>query len=259
MFENIEKTSSVIKEVVHTCEIRQVELDYIKECICPPRPTELGERIDDIQGGVPPKALDSNPQIADIIEPIRDQIPNEYLEAPTDIEQVEQISEVMQGIEGLDYDSWKNLDAEGRLNVLQELENKVAEIEHRPASIVKMKDLGDPTINKGYCEQNFWNNNSTLTLNSQCLNDNSMSEYFESLDTVIHEGRHAYQNYNLDQREVNPDTESVSEWRQNMDEGYRSPELFGYRAYYTQPVEVDARAFAQDVIDQYKESQGYLV
>lgn len=63
----------------------------------------------------PPLAIDSNPQVSEIIEPIRDQVPNEYLEAPSDIEQVEQISEVMQGIEGLDYDSWKNLTVDERL------------------------------------------------------------------------------------------------------------------------------------------------
>lgn len=255
---DIEGLSSNSAEGIAKEGLSKSELDYIRESVEFGNTDCVVDRIDEMSKRQPAFAIDSNPQVSELIEPIRDKIPNEYLEAPTDIEQVEQISEVMQGIEGLEYDSWKNLDAEGRLNVLQELENKVAEIEHRPASIVKMKDLGDPAVHKGYCQQNFWGNNSTLTLNSQCLSDNSMSEYFESLDTVIHEGRHAYQNYNLDQREVNPDTDSVSEWRQNMDEGYRSPELYGFRAYWTQPVEIDARAFAQDVIDQYKESQGYL-
>ena len=75
---------------------------------------------------------------------------------------------------------------------------------------------------------------------------------------MIHEGRHAYQNYNLEQREVNSDSYSTFEWRQNMEDGYKSPEIYGFRAYWTQPVEVDARAFAQDVLDIYKESKGYL-
>ena len=234
------------------------EMDYVRESVEYGNADLVVDRIDELCKYQPPLAVDSDPAVAEIIEPILDKIPNECLEAPTDIEQVEKISEVMQGIEGLDYNSWKELTCEERLSVLQELEYKVAEIEHRPASVVRMEDLGDPSGHKGYCQQNFWGNNSTLTLNSQCLSDSSMSEYFESLDTVIHEGRHAYQNYNLDHREVNPDMVSTSEWRRNMEEGYRSPELYGFRAYLTQPVEVDARTFAQNVIDQYKQSQGYF-
>lgn len=255
---DIEGLNSDSSEGVTKEGLSKTELDYIRESV------EFGnidciiDRIDEIYDRLPPLAIDSNSQVSELIEPIQHLVPNEYLEAPTDIEQIEQISEVMQDIEGLDYDSWKNLDAFERLNVLQELENKVAEIEHRPASEVKMKNLGDPEVHKGYCQQNVWSNNSTLTLNSQCLSDSSMSEYFETLDTVIHEGRHAYQNYNLGHREVNPDIDSTSEWRQNLNEGYRSPELYGFRAYWAQPVEVDARAFARDVLDMYKESKGYL-
>lgn len=255
---DIEGISSTSSEGISKEGLSSSELDNIRESVEFGNAEIVVDRIDELSNRQPPLAIDSNPQVSEIIEPIRDQVPNEYLEAPSDIEQVEQISEVMQGIEGLDYDSWKNLTVDERLHVLQELENKVAEIEHRPASDVKMKDLGDPSVHKGYCQQNLWGNNSTLTLNSQCLSDSSMSEYFESLDTVIHEGRHAYQNYNLEQREVNSDSYSTSEWRQNMEDGYKSPEIYGFRAYWTQPVEVDARAFAQDVLDIYKESKGYL-
>ena len=129
MFENIEGTSSVSKDVSRVSELRQVELDYIKECLCPPRPNELVDRIDDIQGGAPPKALDANPQIAELIEPIKDKIPSEYLEAPNDMEQVSQISDVMAETKGLRLDEWKELSLEQRVELLNKLEEQIAEIE----------------------------------------------------------------------------------------------------------------------------------
>lgn len=70
MYENLEQPSRIVKDLSQTSELRQVELDYIKECVCPPRPEELVDRIDDIQGGQPPKALDADPRIAELIEPV---------------------------------------------------------------------------------------------------------------------------------------------------------------------------------------------
>ena len=88
MFENIESMSSNHVEDTKTTDYSKVELEFIKECINPPQPEELVMRIDDIQGGKPPKAIDSDPKIAEVIEPVRDQIPSKYLEAPNDMEQV---------------------------------------------------------------------------------------------------------------------------------------------------------------------------
>ena len=255
---DLEGFDSQIESNSERIGLTQSEMDYVRESV------ELGnadwvvERIDELSERIPPLAVDSNPVVAELIEPIRDQIPDECLEAPTDIEQIERISETMQGIEGLDYEIWKNLNCEERLDVLRELEEEVAEIAHRPVCDIRMEDLGDPSTHKGYCIQNQCGNNSTITINSECLADNSMSEFLDTLDTVIHEGRHAYQNYNLDHREVNPNTELTADWRQNMEEGYHSPELFGFRAYWNQPVEADARDFAKISISLFSESKGYL-
>ena len=72
------------------------------------------------------------------------------------------------------------------------------------------------------------------------------------MDTLIHEGRHAYQDYNLNEREVHPRSGDVSNWRLNEERfGYQDAEHCGMKAYALQPVEADARAFAEDVLKQY--------
>ena len=85
MLEELEGLRSPVNEVKESPELSSQELDYLKECVAPPRPESLALRIDEIQNSVPPKAIDSNPQIAELIEPVRDKIPSKYLEAPTDM------------------------------------------------------------------------------------------------------------------------------------------------------------------------------
>ena len=72
MIEELEGVNSSGTKVNEVSELSNKELDYLKECIAPPRPDSLALRIDELQNSTPPKALDSNPQIAEIIEPIKD-------------------------------------------------------------------------------------------------------------------------------------------------------------------------------------------
>ena len=74
------------------------------------------------------------------------------------------------------------------------------------------------------------------------------------MDTIVHEGRHAYQDYNLHGREVHPRQGDLSKWKSNEFEyGYQDAMLCGFKAYDMQPMEADARAFAEDVLKQYQE------
>ena len=93
MIEELEGVKSSGTKVNEVSELSNKELDYLKECIAPPRPDSLALRIDELQNSTPPKALDSNPQIAEIIEPIKDKIPSKYLEAPTDMELINNVIE----------------------------------------------------------------------------------------------------------------------------------------------------------------------
>lgn len=222
------------------------QLSYIEEVLPLHNDNLLAERIDELNGYFPPKAIDSDKDVAMLIESVKEEISPLYLEAPQDGIQIEEISDMMTCMEGLNYSEWKELSYEERIEVLQKVEFKIAEIAHRPACHVSSKSLGEGHY--GY----YTPGTSSLVVNSDVISSNSFSDYKETLDTLIHEGRHAYQDYNLNEREVHPRSGDVSNWRLNEERfGYQDAEHCGFKAYVLQPVEADANAFAEDVIKQY--------
>lgn len=83
---------------------------------------------------------------------------------------------------------------------------------------------------------------------------------YEVLETVVHEGRHAYQDYNVNECEVHPRHLEVVSWSETMEGGKwgysgGSSSLLGQRLYEQQSVEIDARNFAADVLAKFKENQ----
>ena len=258
MLNNIEDISTVCSDAARTEKLSELELEYIGECLSPPRPEELAIRIDDIIGGMPPKAIDSNPEIAEMIAPIRDQIPSKYLEAPNDMEQVAQISDMMADTEELHPDNWKRLSLEERVAVLNDLEVKIAEIEHRPPCPIYTKDMG--VIEQhgeklygsmGVHQSGFFG--ESITINSRLLMGDNPVYFKESLNTLVHEGRHSYQTYNMEQRETHTSQGDLTNWHKNMEDfGYQNAQLCGFKAYWLQPIESDARKFAEDVLTAYE-------
>jgi hypothetical protein len=222
------------------------EVEYIDECVEGGNPSALVDRIDEFSTSLPPKGIDSDKEISAIIEPIKDQIDSKYLEAPTDVEQIEAISDYLVNVENLDYASWQKLSVEERIETIQNAENKIAEIEHRNPCPIKVQQLSSDTY--GY----FSPINKTITLNLTYLSNPSEQSYRATLDTLVHEGRHAYQDYNMNEREVHQRSGEVNMWKWNNDEvGYQNAILCGFKAYAMQPVETDARAFAEDVLTSY--------
>lgn len=259
MIEDIEGLSSYSNDANKAEGLSDTMLEYLGECISPLRVDELIERIDEIQDKYPPSAIDSNPQIAELIAPIKDQIPVEYLEAPSDFEQVCEISDVMAGMEELRPEEWQNLSIEERVEVLNYLESQVAEIEHRPACPVEAEDLGfifemcgELQGNMGLHQSDFLGN-ERIVINTELLASNDPRFFREVLDTVIHEGRHSYQTYNLDHRETHTSQGDLTNWQVNRNDlGYQDAEKCGFRAYWMQPIEADARKFAEDVLTAYQ-------
>lgn len=225
-------------------EISTAEEEYIKEVV--DYPESLVSRIDEFSTTFPPKAIDSDKAISDIIGSAKENIEPMYLEAPSDTVQIEQISDSLQDTEGLEYSEWKEISIEERCESLQAAEYKIADIEHRPACDMKFESLGSGTY--GY----FNPTDKTITINSDYINSDSYADYKETLDTLIHEGRHAYQDYNLTGREVHPRSGELANWKYNEHEvGYQDCQSCGFEAYALQPVEADARAFAEDVLKTY--------
>lgn len=224
------------------------QLEYISE-ILPLKDTDLlVERIDELNkiDGLPPKAIDSDKDVAKLFELIKHEINPLYLEAPQDAVQIEEISETMSSMKGLNYNEWKEIAFDKRMEVLQQLENKIAAISHRPACEVCAKNLGNG------CMGNYSQDSNKITINIDYIRSNSGDAYSEVLDTLVHEGRHAYQYYNLYVREVHPRQGEVSNWNINeLKYGYQDVKHCGFKAYELQPVEADARAFAEDVFKSY--------
>lgn len=200
---------------------------------------------------------------SDVWEQFRLKLEPKYLEAPSDKVQQEQIAETLCDTKELEFDNWTKLSIKGKVEVLNQLEQRIADIEHRPAATIR-SEVMDPDIN-GY------ELNGEIALNEEHLKatDLSPEKLEEVLETMIHEGRHAYQEYNVYERQVHPSGAQVDSWRENYEMvGYASGEpvytsvlgfsytneglaKLGARLYYYQPVEIDARQFASDTMSAY--------
>ena len=242
------------------------EKDYIKEVLPTGSPELIVARVDELSGTYPPKAVDSNPDIVELLEPVMDSLDNRLLEAPDDFVQSEMISDSMSQIEDLDYDAWKEFSMYEKAAILQEIENRAAEIEHRPVARVEFQPLGtgldaenghfSPRCHPFMTQEEIAEGLSkqpVITINSDLI-DNTYESYHEALDTVIHEGRHIYQECNLYEREVHSSSGDLSNWRQN-EFGYKyqayDGSFVGEKLYWMQPLESDARKFAEDVISKF--------
>lgn len=247
MFEDIEGINQSVERAEETNNaLSPRQAAYINECVEGENPSALIDRIDELSSYQPPKGIDSNAEVAEIVEPLKDQIESKYLEAPADLEQVRQISDYLAGVDELRFENWQTLSPTERHQALLNAEYRIAEIEHREFCPIELKEL--PEGHFGY----YSPVDKTITLNSRYVNDSDFSSYKETLDTLIHEGRHAYQDYNMTEREVHPRGGEVTNWKWNEYEiGYRNAELYGFEEYAMQPVETDARAFAEDVLSAY--------
>lgn len=181
------------------------------------------------------------------------------LEFVTDLEMTEGIADYLESVDDLKYENWCNLSLEQREALLNELEQNIAAIEHRPAVKVELEDM-EP-CHFGYQDEN----NHKIVLNSRLVGVNSTAMHREVIDTIVHEGRHAYQHYNVDVKLIHESSSEVKTWEQNFyDPDYQyycsgTQKIFipyndgsihdvDFRLYYYQPVEIDARNFANDVL-----------
>lgn len=92
----------------------------------------------------------------------------------------------------------------------------------------------------------YYSGDGYLYLNSDVLSDSN--NRLDAIDTVFHEGRHAFQHAAAN----NPNMYSIdritaSQWKNNFYPNYIRYEQNPMR-YFSQPIEVDARTFAETVI-----------
>lgn len=246
--------------------LSDLESSYISEVIPFHDGDLIASRIDELGNSTPPKAIDSNESVSQLLEPVRDEIDTTYLEAPSDSVQIESAVSCMNTIDGLSFNEWSSNSMEERVMVLENIENNIAKISHRPPCRLVVEDLGDSEYG------HYVPGSDELHINSRYLESDSFNDYKETIDTVIHEGRHAYQDYNMNVREVHPRSGEIDNWKRNengevgyinadewgrffCDMGYCNARKFGLELYQNQPVEADASAFAADIVSKYLKGQ----
>jgi hypothetical protein len=175
-------------------------------------------------------------------EEMKFELKPELLEAPHDYLQIERISDCILNCDPLRYENWIELPSNKKMDVLSSLEKQIACIEHRPECPIFAEDLEEEY--SGY----FSSEEHKIVVNKKFIDSTDEVDYYQVLETLIHEGRHAYQDYNMYEREVHPVPQEVNSWRENIETGYLSPAENGWRAYRNQPIEVDARNFTEKTI-----------
>jgi len=168
---------------------------------------------------------------------MRDHIFNgtEYLE-PTDLYQVEAAIAELSSMSEISPPVWQSLSPGDKVAVLQHVENMLAQNAGRPARLVMAEDMDENQ--GGYCADDG------LHINSRWIDHPAATD---SIETVVHEARHAGQRFCAQAPGVYNDRATAMAWADNL-MNYKSVELYGFQAYYDQPVEKDARDFADAVV-----------
>lgn len=189
----------------------------------------------------------------------------EYSECIYDADVKEDIASFLESYEDIKYENWSRLSLDEKQEVLQKAENCIANIEHRPPMHIELEKMSKPGI-MGYQNES----RNKIALNSDIVGHESMEGYRKTIETLIHEGRHAYQHYNVDVCTIHESGAQVQSWRENFydskyeyyqsqgqkiyipsSDGYKT--MSDFRLYYYQPVEIDARNFASDVMSKLEE------
>ncbi len=235
--------------------LSQCEKDYVQEVIPLKDPELLITRIDEVAGYVPPRAIDSDPDVAKIIEGQGLEIDKQFLEAPSDLEQMGESLEMLQEHDISNPEKWNSASIEEKVEMMQDAEIKLAEIEHRPPVPIYINDQMGKVVKRGdviYGRFGGYDPEAKdITLNMDLLKSKDSAFHEKVVNTLIHEGRHAYQDYNSHERTVHTDLGMVTDWEHNMRPGnYKSCPPYDFETYRYQPVEMDAHDFADPITDE---------
>lgn len=141
---------------------------------------------------------------------------------------------------------WTELSEEKKLEVLQTIENHSAFESGRLSCPVVGKFLYTGT--DGVVLGTYDPKNQVIYVNSsQFAADTRYGKDSEAIVTAcLHEGRHAYQHQVADGIVLHDNQAEADAWKENLSEGNYISFKENPRAYYSQPVEVDARRFAEE-------------
>jgi hypothetical protein len=177
---------------------------------------------------------------------------NENIETPSDVPQITDLTDsfsletrgqIADGIDSLRQiseihpEQWETIqDANERLAALQNVEENMASIQGRPSVPVEAASMEDNVFGG-------WNGQTIRVNYDHLMGDQTV---MENVDTIVHEGRHAYQDYAIEHPEIISDQNIIQEWKDNMQD-YKNAETYGLEIHLNQPVEADAWSYANSI------------
>jgi hypothetical protein len=153
----------------------------------------------------------------------------------------------MPDLSAFELSNWENLSAAQRVKALQEIEDMMAlKLGRQPRSVAPSSRIDDDL--GAY----YPSNSDFLFINHDLIGSDTDS--YLAVETVIHEGRHAYQDDCITNKTtpLSEDAGKVSFWSHNMPERGGYYEDADYTIYRYQPIEADANDFARDVLVSFK-------
>ncbi len=149
----------------------------------------------------------------------------------------------------LERGAWREASYQERLDGLRAMEERLADEQGREAAVVEPAVLEPNTLGQ-YQQGGGPGGKDRIEIGPGQIADDDPRE---AVDTIAHEGRHAYQ-YDCASRpdqhpEVSPQTADA--WRENFKpENYKKAETDGYEEYRYQPIEADAHDYADKVTEE---------
>ena len=171
--------------------------------------------MDSIDQSDVPVDVPEIPEVQDISavnEMPDDEVPQTGLDilSETNTQINEAVSEIRQ-IDGIQPDQWQALDFDARLATLQNVEDTMAHIQGRPQVAVTPQEMGEGVFGSF--------DGQAICINQDQLGSDMPAHEF--VDTVVHEGRHAYQDYLVSHPEIVSDSTTVSQWAENLAPGLK--------------------------------------
>ena len=150
-------------------------------------------------------------------------------------------------------EKWSKLSPDQKLEVIQTIENHEAEINGRNPCPVEGKFLY--TGQDGIVLGQYDRETRAIYINdSQLAPDSKYGNSFDRItQTALHEGRHSYQHQTVEGEINHTDTKELEVWKNNFDKYISFKE--DPRGYYAQPIEVDARKYADERFKQMMEEK----
>lgn len=120
----------------------------------------------------------------------------------------EQHAEAIKNFDGIK--RWSEIGENERKDTLVQVEHTLAKLQSRPPATVEFADLGKNNYGS------YRGDINTMRLNIHDVRDEQHKGPGEAVNTIAHEGRHAYQRYAIDHPGFHKDTAEVDAWRENL-------------------------------------------